>query len=61
MMTVDGKRPLVGIVLTVEECFLQCGKALLRSELWSQREHATLLATFAQMLRIMARLETRWK
>jgi uncharacterized protein len=35
-MAVNGKVPLVGVAVEVEECFLQCGKALLRSELWDQ-------------------------
>jgi uncharacterized protein len=35
-MEANGKIPLVGVVVEIEECFLQCGKALLRSELWDQ-------------------------
>lgn len=55
-MAVGSKRPQVAIALQVEECFLQCGKALLRSELWSGRRGATL-ATFAQMLKDQTRVE----
>ncbi len=33
-MSAGGKNPLLGIVIEVEECFIQCGKALKRSELW---------------------------
>lgn len=55
-MTIEGKRPLVAIVLSVEECFLQCGKALLRSGLWSHRDRPSL-PTFAQMLKDHTRLE----
>jgi uncharacterized protein len=33
-LSVRGKRPTVGIAVEVEECFLQCGKALKRSNLW---------------------------
>ncbi|MBT2680910.1 pyridoxamine 5'-phosphate oxidase family protein [Bacillus sp. ISL-35] len=33
-MAAGGKNPLLGIVIEVEECFIQCGKALRRSELW---------------------------
>jgi uncharacterized protein len=29
-----GKQPQVAVAVTVEECFLQCAKALLRSNLW---------------------------
>ena len=33
-MPVRGKRPWFGIGVEVEECFLHCGKAFIRSELW---------------------------
>ena len=33
-MAVQGKPPLLAIGVTVEECFLQCAKALKRSHLW---------------------------
>ncbi|MCC7369720.1 MAG: pyridoxamine 5'-phosphate oxidase family protein [Chloroflexi bacterium] len=33
-MKVQGKRPWFGIGVEVEECFLHCGKAFLRSQLW---------------------------
>ncbi len=33
-MTKQGKQPLVGIGVEIEECFFQCAKALLRSRLW---------------------------
>ena len=35
-MTRRAKQPVVGIGVDVEECYLQCAKALLRSELWPQ-------------------------
>lgn len=34
-MAVNGKRPLLGIGVDVEECFIHCAKAFRRSELWS--------------------------
>jgi uncharacterized protein len=34
-MVAHGKKPLVGIAFEVEECFIQCGKALKRSFLWN--------------------------
>ncbi|MFA9556811.1 pyridoxamine 5'-phosphate oxidase family protein [Evansella sp. AB-rgal1] len=34
MMSVNGKKPLLGIVVEVEECFIHCAKAFLRSNLW---------------------------
>jgi PPOX class probable FMN-dependent enzyme len=37
-MAVDGKRPLLGLVVRVEEVFMHCGKASLRGHLW-EPEH----------------------
>ncbi|MGO1059212.1 pyridoxamine 5'-phosphate oxidase family protein [Planococcus sp. FY231025] len=34
-MAVNGKRPLLGIGVDVEECFIHCAKAFRRSELWN--------------------------
>lgn len=31
---VNGKPPRTGLVVSLEECFLHCGKALIRSHLW---------------------------
>lgn len=33
-MAVNGKAPLFGIVVKVEQCFMHCGKAFKRSGLW---------------------------
>ena len=33
-MSVQGKQPVVGIGVEVEECYFQCAKALIRSQLW---------------------------
>ncbi|MFD1356988.1 pyridoxamine 5'-phosphate oxidase family protein [Fictibacillus halophilus] len=33
-MAVNGKAPLLGIVVKVEQCFMHCGKAFKRSSLW---------------------------
>jgi uncharacterized protein len=33
-LAVDGKTPQLAIVVEVEECYLHCAKALLRSQLW---------------------------
>lgn len=43
-MAVNGRSPLLGIVVEVEECFVHCAKALKRSglwkpETWQEREH----------------------
>ena len=34
----NGKVPVVGILAEVEECYLQCAKAIIRSKLWSDSE-----------------------
>ncbi|WP_394239546.1 pyridoxamine 5'-phosphate oxidase family protein [Niallia oryzisoli] len=33
-MAVKGKKPLLGICIEVEECFIHCAKAIIRSGLW---------------------------
>lgn len=49
-LTANGKQPLVGIGVEVEECFLQCAKALIRSQLWRGIEKKSSLPSFAQIL-----------
>ena len=58
-MTVEGKRPLVGIVLEVEECFLQCAKAVIRSKLWNARagERKSSRPCFAEILNDQTKIE----
>lgn len=41
-MTAQGKRPLVAVAVEVEECYLQCAKALIRSKLWESHERPDL-------------------
>jgi uncharacterized protein len=36
---VDGKTPKLGILVTVEEAYTQCSKALIRSDLWNPDRH----------------------
>jgi len=36
---VEGKLPKLGIVVTIEEAYTQCPKALIRSELWNHERH----------------------
>jgi uncharacterized protein len=38
-LTVQGKAPSSGILLAVEEVFFQCGKALIRADLWNADRH----------------------
>ena len=41
-LTAQGKRPLVAVAVEVEECFLQCAKALIRSKLWEPHDRPSL-------------------
>lgn len=36
---VEGKVPKLGILVEIEECYTQCSKALIRSELWNPERH----------------------
>ena len=36
-MTVNGKAPRTGLLVTVDQVFLQCAKALIRSKLWAEK------------------------
>jgi PPOX class probable FMN-dependent enzyme len=36
---VDGKAPRLGVVVEIEECYTQCSKALIRSDLWNPDRH----------------------
>jgi uncharacterized protein len=49
----DGKRPLSALVIRVEEAFLHCGKALIRSKLWDpgSRVERSALPSFARMMK----------
>jgi PPOX class probable FMN-dependent enzyme len=38
-MSVDGRRPQLGIVVHVEECYLHCAKAFLRSKVWAPERY----------------------
>ena len=49
-LAVQGKQPLVAIGVEVEECFLQCAKALIRSRLWQGDRIPSSLPSFAQIL-----------
>lgn len=51
-MSVQGKSPVIGIAVEVEECYLQCAKALIRSKLWEppQPLKTPSLSCFAKIL-----------
>ena len=36
---VDGKEPKLGILVEIDECYTQCSKALIRSDLWNPERH----------------------
>ena len=55
-MSVQGKPPVAAIALEIEKCFLQCGKAFLRSKLWDNAGRP-VLPTFGEMLMDQAKLE----
>lgn len=51
-LAINGKKPLLGIGVEVEECYFQCAKALIRSKLWdnlTKEQHCTDF-DFAQVL-----------
>jgi uncharacterized protein len=58
-LAVNGKAPVLGIVVEIEECFLQCAKALIRSRLWEKAAEpdSSALPCFAEMLASQTRLE----
>jgi hypothetical protein len=37
--TVDGKVPRLGLLVSIEEAYTQCSKALIRSDLWNPERH----------------------
>ncbi|CAH0347468.1 hypothetical protein BCI9360_03868 [Bacillus sp. CECT 9360] len=57
-MKANGKTPLLGIAIEVEECFIHCGKAFERSGLWNQDTwiEKAALPSAAKMLAAHAKL-----
>lgn len=53
---VEGKRPKLGILVTVEEAYTQCSKALIRSDLWNPEKHVeqASMPTSGQMLKAVS-------
>lgn len=52
-LAVNGRSPRSGLLIEVEEVFLQCTKALVRSRLWAEEsrvDRRTALPSFGQML-----------
>jgi len=53
---VEGKQPKLGILVTVEEAYTQCSKALIRSDLWNPEKHVEQksMPTTGQMLKAVS-------
>ena len=58
-LSVQGKQPKLAIGFEVEECFLQCAKALIRSRLWdsSAEGRKSSLPCFAEILLEQTKIE----
>jgi PPOX class probable FMN-dependent enzyme len=58
-MTMQGKQPVAGIGVEVEECYFQCAKAVIRSKLWeSTGQDASLKPLdFAEILIDQTKIE----
>lgn len=52
-LAVNGKVPRSGILVTAEEIYFHCGKALIRSDLWNQEKHLRR-SEFPSLGRILA-------
>ena len=53
---VDGKTPKLGILVTVEQAYTQCSKALIRSDLWNAEHHVDpkTMPTSGEMLKAVS-------
>lgn len=53
---VEGKRPSLGILVSVEEAYTQCSKALIRSDLWNSEKHVDpkTMPTSGEMLQAVS-------
>ena len=53
---VEGQTPKLGLVVTVEEAYTQCSKALVRSDLWNHENHVDpkVMPTTGEMLKAVS-------
>ena len=53
---VEGKAPRLGILVSIEECYTQCSKAVIRSDLWNPEGHVdrSELPSSGEILRAVA-------
>jgi hypothetical protein len=51
-LAIDGKPPLLAIVVRIDQCFLHCGKSFLRAKLWDAPHFVDRLTlpTLAEMI-----------
>ena len=52
-LAVNGKTPRSGILISAEEVYFHCGKALIRSDLWNPDKHVKR-SDFPSLGRILA-------
>ena len=52
-LTVAGKAPTSALVVTIEEVYFHCGKALIRAELWNHERHVQR-SSFPSLGKILA-------
>ena len=52
-LTADGKSAKAALVVRVEEVFFQCGKALIRADLWNPERHVPR-ANFPSLAKVLA-------
>jgi uncharacterized protein len=57
---VEGKVPKLGILVDIDECYTQCSKALIRSDLWNPKQHVdrSELPSSGQIMRAVRDEET---
>ena len=57
---VDGNVPKLGILVEIDECYTQCSKALIRSDLWNPERHVdrSELPTSGQIMRAVREEES---
>jgi uncharacterized protein len=57
---VEGKVPKLGILVEIDECYTQCSKALIRSDLWNSEHHVdrSELPSSGQIMRAVREEQT---
>jgi PPOX class probable FMN-dependent enzyme len=57
---VEGKMPKLGILVEIDDCYTQCSKALIRSDLWNPEQHVdrSELPSSGEIMRAVREEET---